>query len=53
MASQIRWIWGEPGCGIAQISAKRLGPAMEVEVYVGVHGDCPLPMGMEKQIRRE
>ena len=39
MASQIRWIWGEPGCGIAQISAKRLGPAMEVEVYVGVQGD--------------
>ena len=49
----MRLIWSEPGCQIAQISAKRWGAAAEVEVAVLVHGVCPLPMGIEREERCE
>ena len=47
----MRWIWSEPGCQIAQISAKRLGTAMGDEVAVRVHGVFPLPKGIEREDR--
>ena len=47
------WIWSEPGCWIAQISAKRWGAAAEDEVALRVHGVFPLPMGMEREDRCE
>ncbi|EJK52665.1 hypothetical protein THAOC_28037, partial [Thalassiosira oceanica] len=40
---------------LTQISAEQWGAAMEEEVDVGVHGVCPLPMGIlgreDRQIR--
>ena len=52
-SSQRCWIWSEPGCLIAQISAKRWGAAAEDEVALRVHGVFPLPMGMEREDRCE
>ena len=40
-----------PGCWIGQISAEQWGAAPEDEVAVGVHGVCPLPMGIEREDR--
>ena len=49
MASEMRLIWSEPGCEIAQISGERWGAAAGDEVAARVHGVFPLPMGMERE----
>ena len=53
MAAQKRWIWSEPGCWIAKVTAERRGAAMGDEVAVHVDGVFPLPMGMEREDRCE
>ena len=53
MASETHWIWSEPGCQIAQILDEPWGAAAEDEVAARVHGDLPLPMGMEREDRCE
>ena len=53
MASEMRLIWSESGCQIAQISDKRWGAVTADEVAVGVHGVCALPLGMEREDRCE
>ena len=47
------WIWSEPGCQIAQISAERLCAVAEDEEAVRVHGVLSLPMGINKRDRCE
>ena len=49
----MRLIWSEPGCQVAQISAKRWGDAAEVEVAAHVDGVCPLSNGVNREDRCE
>ena len=53
MATEMRLIWSEPGCQIAQISDKRWGAAKGDGVAVGLHCVCALPLGMEREERCE
>ena len=53
IASEMRLIWSEPGCEIAQISDKRLGAGTKDEVAPRVEGAFPLPMGMKGEGRCE
>ena len=49
----MRLIWSEPGREIAQISGERLwGAASGDEVAARVFGVFPLPMGMEREVRK-
>ena len=53
MAPKRGWIWSEPGCSIVQISAEQWGAETADEDAIGVHGDFPLSIGMEREDRCE